>query len=500
MKTSPFFVPFLSIMLVFPYTLIGQLTPTQQATLTTSNVEIPAKYSTQFSSRTVQMPTGFKAKVFYSGNLLNKPRFMSFSPDSILHVANKNGGTVVAMPDRNRDGVADTAYVAADNLSGAHDVRFYRGDMYVALERSVLKLTDGNNDGFYETRTTFIANIASGAQQPGGGHNTRTLVFDDKNQKVYLSIGSLCNVCRESARAIIEEYNIDGTGRRVYATGIRNAVGMTLHPATNSLWANNNGNDNQGNDVPPEWIDIIRDGNFYGYPLTHSYRQWFNFNLGSEYQALRPITATDSALVLKQSAPGALITAHSAPMALEFSNSSFPPQYRNGLWCVLRGSWNRTPATGYKLIYLGFTNAQDTTADFVMDAVTGMFNGTSTWARPVGLALDKRGTIYLGSDENTQVILAISTQSLTSIETTPSLSFSITPNLVSQYFTVDYPLFSGANATQIEVFDALGRLVSSEKMTQSTQFMTTKTLQTGVYVVRVNEGIRFGIQRILIQK
>lgn len=479
----------------------GAITPVSTTTLSTSSIEIPSKYQTAFpTARSLQMPSGFKATVFYAGNLLSKPRFMAWSTDSVLHIANKSNGNIVAMPDRNRDGVADTAFVAANNLSGAHSLQFFRNALYVALQRQVIKLTDNDGNGIYETRTVFIDNIAGGAQQPGGGHDTRTIVFDEINQKMYLSIGSLCNVCRETERAIIEQYDLNGQNRRIYATGIRNGVGMTLHPVTNRLWANNNGSDNQGNDAPPEWIDLVRDGGYYGYPFAHSYQQWFNFNLGTDYRALLPITAADSALVRRQIAPAALVQAHSAPMALQFSNASFPPQYRNGLWTVYRGSWNRTPATGYKLVYLDFDNAQDTTANSVTDVVSGIMNTNgTTWARPVGLALDKRGRLYLGSDDLTQCILSIQTNTATDVkEFTQDIDFQLSPNPVSGEFVIDWAGFSDNFLSQLEVFNALGKQVFSAKMQSTRQVFKLPNLPMGVYACRVSSGNRLGLKKMIV--
>jgi glucose/arabinose dehydrogenase len=480
---------------------VGTVTPERAANLSAAPIEIPPKYQAAFpTARGLQMPSGFKAKVFYAGNLLSKPRFMAWSPDSILHIANKSNGNIVAMPDRNRDGVADTAFVAAGNLVGAHSLQFFRNALYVALQRQVIKLTDVDGNGIYETRTVFIDNIAGGAQQPGGGHDTRTIVFDEIAGKMYLSIGSLCNVCRETDRGIIEEYDLNGQNRRIYATGIRNAVGMTLHPVTNRLWANTNGSDNQGNDIPPEWIDLVRDGGYYGYPFVHSFQRWFNFNQGADYRALLPITAADSALVRRQMAPAALVQAHSAQMALQFSNTSFPSAYRNGLWTVYRGSWNRSPPTGYKLVFLGFENAQDTTADYVTDVVTGILNASGTaWARPVGLALDKRGGLYLGSDDLTQCVLSIQTSAQTAVVETPKLlDFQLSPNPVTREMTLDFAEFTDNSPVQVEVFNVLGKLVFSAEMRSARQVFNLPNLSSGVYTCRLSLGNRLGLKKMMV--
>jgi len=389
-----------------------KMTPIKEAKLVPVQLAVPSKFKDKiYGNHLLNVPSGYTAKVFYAGRL-DKPRFFAWGPDSVLYVANKNNGEIIALPDRNHDGIADTFIIAASGFSLSHDLKFYHDAMYVAEERRIIKCMDKNNDGIYETKEVFIDNIAAGARQPGGGHDTRTIVFDPAKKKMYLSIGSSCNVCRdEEYRAVIEEYNDDGTGRRTFATGIRNAVGMTLH--NGRLWADNNGSDWQGNEIPPEWIDIIRDGGFYGHPFAYGSGIYFDFSAHKEYTDLLPLTSADSALVQSMVQPAALIQAHSAPMAMEFSNPSFPLQLRTGAFVVLRGSWNRKPATGYKVIFMALRSDQDTTAEYLTDVITGFRPDNTTsqravWGRPVGLATDLRGNIYLGSDDITQFIAIIS--------------------------------------------------------------------------------------------
>lgn len=413
----------LIFLLIFSCAVQAQLpasvktTPIKSLNLKPVPIEIPEQFKGLIEPKTVNLPDGWKAKVFYIGGngqpKLEKPRFMAFSPDSVIHIANKNSGEILALRDQDGDGVADEARIVADKLNEPHDVAFYRGAMYVTEQRRVWKLEDADKDGVYESRTIFINNIASGAKQPGGGHDTRSIAFDEKNQKVYLSIGSLCNVCREDFRAVVEQYGIDGKNRCIYATGARNAVGLTVHPRTHQLWATNNGSDNQGNDIPPEWIDLVRDGGFYGYPFAYAHGVYFDFEKGSgDYKRVLPITKEDSAQVRKMVQPAALVQAHSALMAIEFANESFPKDFQHGAFVAYRGSWNRNPATGYKVVYLDLESDQDTTASSVSDFLTGFvpkYEGArpDRWARPVGLLTDKRGRLFVGSDESTHVILCI---------------------------------------------------------------------------------------------
>jgi glucose/arabinose dehydrogenase len=404
------------------------MTPYKQIPLTSVLIDQPVKYRGVLpSTARVNVPEGFTVSVFYAGAALKKPRFMEWSPDGVLHIADLDARSIYALPDRNDDGIADTIIAVATNVT-AHSIAFYRGDLYAAQERSVVRLQDLDNDGRYETRSDFIAPIAEGATQPGGGHTTRTILFDTVRSKVYLSIGSLCNVCRSEKpgdtdyqRALIEEWNADGTGRKTYATGARNAVGLLLRGGR--VWASNNGSDSQGNDVPPEWIDVVRDGGFYGYPYAHSHGIFFPLSTSSpsDYRALLPLTAKDSANVVSMVQPAALIQAHSAPMALVSAHPSMPQTFRNGMFVALRGSWNRTPATGGKIIYLDFDNENDTTANYTADFLTGFMTDSTRssgwgWARPVGLTVDAKGRLYVGSDANTRFILTVTPVKSTSVD------------------------------------------------------------------------------------
>lgn len=394
----------------------ANLTPIVSLDLYTAPVEVPSKFQSTFpAGRTLQIPTQYTVSVFHAGSL-SKPRFMAFGPNGVLYVSDMNAGRVWALPDLDNDGVADERIEAASGFSGNHDVTFYKGDMYVTEPTRIWKCTDSNGDGIFETKSVFIQNLGNNEQ---GGHSTRTLVFDAINEKAYVSIGSSCNVCWENHRAIIEQYNDDGTGRRVFATGIRNAVGLALHPETNQLWANNNGSDQQGNEIPPEWIDIIRDNGFYGHPFAYGGGVWFDFNANSAYRQLLPITAQDSANVARLVQPAALVRAHSAPMALAFLNDAFDSEIQHGFLSALRGSWNTTNPRdyrGYKVIYGHLSSARDTTVDYISDFCSGFLTDNvnrTYWGRPVGIAVAEDGKVYISSDEGNRFVLVLTPKNLT---------------------------------------------------------------------------------------
>jgi len=484
------------------------MTPHETVPLVSTEVTVPATYEGMFQGgRRLNLPEGWHVNVFHAGGLV-KPRFLAWGPDSVLYVADVGAGKILAMHDSDpRDGVADNVVVAATDAFG-HDLEFYNGDMYVAEQTRVLKLSDMDDDGVYETRSVFIDGI------PGGGnHTTRTIVFDSLNQKVYISIGSSCNVCREDDRAIIAQYNIDGTGRRVYATGVRNAVGMTLHPRTGRLWATNNGHDNQGNDIPAEWIDLVREDGFYGWPFAYGYQVYNDFTRGADYQALLPITAEDSARVRSMVSPGALVQAHSALMAIEFpaNNGAFPEKYGRGAFVVSRGSWNRQPPTGYKVMYLDFTDDQDTVADYVSDFLTGFLTDSSgtNWGRPVGLESDMRGNLYLTLDDGSESVLFITRDEPSGIGHEPTGSAGGTaftevyPNPTSGRVTVRFTLQFPARVT-LALLDLNGNLVKTPVRDRAAGTgegsisFETADLPAGTYLYRLSAGETLATGRVQV--
>ena len=504
MKTSLYLV--LIISSGFFNSLFAQLTPVTDIGTHTISVGVPDKFAAAFPTpRTLDVPTNYTVSVYHAGGL-EKPRFMAFSPSGVLHVSDMNEGKIFALPDADKDGVADTLIEVATGFSDNHDVKFYNGAMYVTETTRIWKCTDLDQDGTYETKEIFISNIGNGQT---GGHVTRTLVFDAINHKAYVSVGSSCNVCRETARAIIEEYDDTGTNRKVIATGVRNAVGMALHPVTNQLWANNNGSDQQGNEIPPEWIDIVRENGFYGHPFVYGNGTWFNFNIGG-YQSLLPITATDSAKAATLVPPAALIRAHSAPMALEFLNSNFGPDLQYGFLSAMRGSWNTTNPRdfrGYKVIYGHLSSAQDTTVDYVADFCSGFITDTVNrvfWGRPVGIATDADGKVYISSDEVSSVILVMTPEDISGVmdEENVVSSLIVFPNPANSKVTLTINLSQSANVS-ISIYDVNGKevvFVPEQWLDTGThnQEVDVDELSQGLYVVKINTGNTFITKKLLL--
>ena len=384
--------------------------------------KVPVKVPPQFADQvpedlTLNLPPGFSVSVFAAG--LRNPRFIAFDDNNVLHVANMGRNQIVALPDADEDGVADQQIVAAAGFDLAHSLTFYRGDLYVGDTHQVVRLRDVDGDLVYEEREVLIDDIPAQAW-----HTNHTVVIDEINEKLYLGVGSPCDLCRSSSPVAggsadplppnpewgsILEFNLDGSGRRIFATGVRNPVGLTLHPVSNELWGNNNGHDLEGRTRPPEWIDIIRDNDFMGHPLVHSHQVWNDFSI-ERYQRMLPITPEDSLMAARHKRPVALVPAHYAPMGLHFyTDDQFPEIYKNAAFVAFRaGKAKLSSHSGYNVSAL-FSDPDGSNAR-MGEFITGFQTGTtqsSVWGFPVGLASDSDGSLYVGSNQNTHVILKV---------------------------------------------------------------------------------------------
>lgn len=329
----------------------------------------------------VQLPPGFRANVFAEG--LDGPRFMALGPDGDVYVADRGNGRVVILPDADGDGEADEIRVFANDLSAPHSLVFFENAWYVGVPTGVVRLQDADGDGVADRRETIIDDY------PTGGHNTRTVEFLPDGRMV-VSVGSSCNVCEEEdeRRAAIVIYDrAQGGGERVYATGLRNAVGLAVHPESGELWASNNGRDLMGDDLPPENLYVVRDGADYGWPTCHSGR------IVDPDQGSRGDCEGVAQPVVE-------MQAHSAPLGITFYDGQmFPEEYHGDLFIAFHGSWNRSVPTGYKVVRLPFEDGRPGNA--VEDFATGWLDLDSNNAsgRPVDVLVGPDGALYVSDDK-----------------------------------------------------------------------------------------------------
>src|SRR5688572_20684694 len=234
---------------------------------------------------------------------------------------------------------------------------------------------------------------------PVGGHSTRNIVFNRAGTKMYLAVGSQSNntAGEDCRRAAILEFNPDGSEYRVYASGIRNPVGLTLQPGTDTLWTAVNERDNLGDDLVPDYATSIRDGGFYGWPYAF---------IGQHYDPR--YAGAFPELVKRTLVPDVLIPAHAAALGITFyTGAPFPPRYRNGAFVALHGSWNRSTASGYKVVFFPMNNGRPgPLEDFLTGFVThdGSSGGPiERWGRPVGVTQTPDGSLLVSDDGGNRI-------------------------------------------------------------------------------------------------
>ena len=322
------------------------------------------------AGQTLYVPSGFNVNLFAEG--LDGARALALGPGGAVFVTLSNVGEIVRLVDADGDGVANARSTVLSGLSYPFGLAFRGDTMYFAEQTAVKRLDPGAT-----TPVTLIPNL------PSGGHVTRTIAFGPDNL-LYVAIGSSCNVCDDALpRAAVTRYNLDGSNPHTFATGLRNSVGLAFHPTTGELWANNNDRDNLGDDVPPEHLNILRDGRWYGWPQCYLPGQANPEYVGADCSRVEP--------------PALTFQAHSAPLGLAFyTGAMFPTEYQGDAFMTDHGSWNRTGPTGAKVVRVQVENGQPVAID---DFVTGwQLADGSRWGRPVSLLVMPDGALLVSDD------------------------------------------------------------------------------------------------------
>ena len=329
--------------------------------------------------RPIALPPGFGITLY--ADRIDSPRMLAIGPDGELYAAERGAGRVIRLPDRDGDGQADGVEVVAEGLDAPSSLAFYAdGSLYVAETTRILRFGAPDAQGRYTDPQVVVGDL------PGGGHSTRTVLFSPDWQTMFVSVGSSCNICEESdpRRAAILRYNPDGSGMEIFAFGLRNAVGITFHPGTDELWATNNGRDMLGDDLPPETINLVRQGADFGWPRCHAGRI-------SDPEFGGAGACEEVAL------PGVEMQAHSAPLGLTFyTGEQFPSEYRGNLFVAFHGSWNRSVPTGYKVVRIPM---QGGAAGPAQDFASGWLGaGGNAWGRPVDVITGRDGSLFVSDD------------------------------------------------------------------------------------------------------
>lgn len=358
----------------------SELTPVLPAELAESELVVPNRYRTpEFGvERKLLIPKGWKVSVFAAG--VPQARFFALRKDGVLYLSLSRAGKVVALPDKNGDGVADRVVTVLDNLDFPHGLA-WKGDwLYVAETSRVMRYRDLDGDYAPDLKQGVAVNLPE-----GGNHISRTIAFGPDG-KLYVSVGSSCNLCVDDPRrAAILRFDENGEKEEVFASGLRNAVGIVFHPETGELYATDNGRDFLGDNEPPEEVNIIKEGKNYGWPGCFGDKR------------PDPDLKTSKDFCSATEAPYIKMQAHSAPLGLRFlADPRMPSEYRGSLLVAFHGSWNSSIPTGYKVFRARVTPTGELVTD---DFAAGWLQGGEAWGRPVDIIVGADGAVYVSDDK-----------------------------------------------------------------------------------------------------
>lgn len=301
----------------------------------------------------LDLPPGFNIEIFASG--LGNPRDLEWSPTGNLLVSLPSRGQVLSLPDKK---------IVASGLNKPHGLAYANDQLYIAQADKVTV----NGKKILDLPT-------------GGNHTTRSILI--KDNQLYVSMGSTCNVCSESdsRRASIWVANLDGSDFRPFATGLRNSVFLIRNSKTHEIWATDMGRDWLGNDLPPDEINIIKEGQNYGWPACYGQNI-----LDIDFAPQGRCNASTPSFID--------LPAHSAPLGLAFIPDSWPQNYRDKLLVAYHGSWNRNPPDGYKIVLIDPETKQ------ISDFISGWLQSDNTaLGRPVDLIFNPLGNLYISDDK-----------------------------------------------------------------------------------------------------
>jgi glucose/arabinose dehydrogenase len=359
-------------------------------------------------------PKGFKVSKFASG--LENPRWLYIAKNGDVFVAesgtripkskrsdekdaffaskSQNFGSanrITMFRDKDKDGIYETKYAYLANLNQPFGMLILNDYFYVANTDELLRFP------YHEKDSMNIGKYEKVLDLPSGGYNnhwTRNIIANPEGTKIYITVGSESNAAErgieiENKRANILEINPDGTGERIYASGLRNPNGMDWAPKSKKLWTAVNERDGLGDDLVPDYVTSVKDGGFYGWPYSY-----FGQNEDPRHKNARPD------LVSKAIVPDIALGSHTASLGLTFyRNKAFPKKYRNGMFVGQHGSWNRLVLSGYKVVFIPFKNGfpsgkpEDFLTGFIADIDKNEVHG-----RPVAVAELPDGSLLVTDD------------------------------------------------------------------------------------------------------
>jgi glucose/arabinose dehydrogenase len=362
--------------------------------------DMPKPYDTQ-SSRSVSVleprPSGtlpralpgFTVTPYVTG--LKVPRVMKAAPNGDIFFSEVGAGAIRVIRAGSPSGTTPLTF--AEGLDRPFGIAFYPPgpnptSIYVGTTKQIVRFAYHAGDVKASgPPDVVVPNI------PDGGHFTRDVLFTNDGKKMFVAIGSGTNIQEkgpdnEVGRANVIEFNPDGTGRHIYASGLRNPVSIAFDPRSGELWASVNERDLLGDNLPPDYITHVKEGAFYGWPYYY-----IGGNRDTRPEGGSPPVPADQVAI-----PDVLLQPHSAPLGIAFyTGKQFPAEYQGDLFVALHGSWNRANRTGYKIVRIKMNNGKTNGA--YEDFVTGLVAPDGkVWGRPVGLLVAPDGSLLMSDD------------------------------------------------------------------------------------------------------
>jgi glucose/arabinose dehydrogenase len=303
--------------------------------------------------------------------------------------AGPNANRITLLRDADGDGIAELKTAFKEGLNQPLGMALKGGDLFIANTNAVLRFAYKDGDTKLKGAGKKILDLPSGGSN---NHWTRNLLLKPDGSKLYVSVGSASNIAEsgfdvEKGRAAIWEVNLDGSGERTFASGIRNPTGLDWNPQTGALWTVVNERDMLGDKLVPDYLTSVQDGGFYGWPYAY-------------YKIIDSrVQPQDEELVARALKPDYGLGSHTASLGLTFyRGDSLPAKYKNGAFVGQHGSWNSSNFVGYKVLFVPFTDGKPSGPP--QDILTGFLGegGSDVRGRPVGVAEDKTGALLVADD------------------------------------------------------------------------------------------------------
>jgi glucose/arabinose dehydrogenase len=337
----------------------------------------------------IKLPAGFKIEVYAE---VENARSLAISPSGIVYVGNRNGDKVFAVKDTDGDFKADKKWVIASGLNMPNGVAFKDGDLYVAEVSRISKYVDIES----KLASPPVPVVVNDSYPTETHHGWKYIAFGPDG-KLYVPVGAPCNICEPDNEiyASITRINPDGSGREVFARGVRNTVGFTWHPITKELWFTDNGRDMMGDDLPPCELNFAPEKDMhFGFPYCHA-----GIIQDPEFGSKRNCK--------EFTAPARSLGPHVAPLGLKFcTGTMFPEMYRNNIFLAEHGSWNRSTKTGYQIRLIKIESNSKAVSDEAF--ASGWLDDATqkAWGRPVDVLMLPDGSMLV-SDDHANVIYRI---------------------------------------------------------------------------------------------